>query len=450
MDKRAAIGIRDPSFELTSIGELVRRGVLERPIDGNHGEIHPKSADFVSEGVPFVMASDLKNGRVEYSDCAFITERQAESLRKGFAKNGDVLLTHKATIGETAIVAYDKHPYIMLTPQVTYYRVKDRGALSNRYLKAYFDSSLFQQTLQMLAGAGSTRAYLGITEQHRLPVILPPSEKQEKIAAVLGALEDLIANNQRRIVLLESAAEEIYREWFVRMRFPGYETAAHEKGIPLGWQPSTASAMVDIQGGGTPSTEVSQYWGGEIPFFSPKDSHDGAYCLQTEQCITELGLENCSSKLFPKETIFITARGTVGNLVLAGKPMAMNQSCYALVPKIDKKPYFVFTGLKCAVDVIKGVSNSGVFDNVVMDTFKIIPLVNPGKAHRDRFNEVAGPIYEQSLMLRRANICLQVTRDALLPRLISGKLRVDALDIQFPPSMQPLPHETAQIAATNP
>lgn len=326
MDKREAIGIRDPSFEFTTVGDLVRRGILERPIDGNHGEIHPKSADFVPEGVPFVMASDLKNGRVDYNRCAFITERQAESLRKGFAKKGDILLTHKATIGETAIVAYDKHPYIMLTPQVTYYRVKDKAALSNRYLKAYFDSSLFQQTLQMLAGSGATRAYLGITEQHRLPIILPPPDKQRKIAAILGTIDDLIANNQRRIALLESTAEEIYREWFVRMRFPGYETAEHERGIPSGWQASTAAAMVHIQGGGTPSTEVGQYWDGEIPFFSPKDSHDGAYCLQTEQRITEQGLENCASRLFPKDTIFITARGTVGNLVLAGEPMAMNQS----------------------------------------------------------------------------------------------------------------------------
>lgn len=447
MDKRETIGIRDPSFELTTVGDLVKRGVLERPIDGNHGEIHPKSADFVTEGVPFVMASDLKNGRVDYDRCAFITERQAESLRKGFAKNGDVLLTHKATIGETAIVDYDKHPYIMLTPQVTYYRIKDRAVLSNRYLKAYFGSSLFQRTLQMLAGSGSTRAYLGITEQHRLPIILPPPDKQEKIAAVLATFDDLIANNQRRIVLLESMAEEIYREWFARMRFPGYETAAFEKGMPVGWQASTAAAMVHVQGGGTPSTEVSQYWGGDIPFFSPKDSHDGAYCLQTDQRITELGLENCASRLFSKGTIFITARGTVGNLVLAGEPMAMNQSCYALVPKIDKEPYFVFTGLRCAVDVIKGVSNSGVFDNVVMDTFKIIPLINPGDALRERYNEEVGPIYEQSLVLRRSNMLLRATRDTLLPRLISGKLRVDALDIQFPPSMLPTLEEAAEPAA---
>jgi type I restriction enzyme S subunit len=269
---------------------------------------------------------------------------------------------------------------------------------------------------------------------------------QPRIAATLRSYDDLIANNQRRIALLESMAEEIYREWFVRMRFPGCEDAAFDKGIPAGWQASTAAAMVHVQGGGTPSTEIGQYWGGDIPFFSPKDSHEGAYVLQTEQRITELGLENCASRLFPKDTIFITARGTVGNLVLAGEPMAMNQSCYALVPKIDTKPYFVFAGLRCAVNVIKGVSNSGVFDNVVMDTFRIIPLMNPGDSLRDRYNEVAGPLYEQSLMLRRSNAHLRATRDALLPRLISGKLRINHLDIQFPPSMQP-PSEAALAEA---
>jgi type I restriction enzyme S subunit len=435
-DIREAIGIRDLSFELATVKDLVDRQVLDRPIDGNHGEIHPKSEDFVSEGVPFVMASDLRNGRVDYANCAKITERQAEGLRKGFARNGDVLLTHKATIGATAIVDYDKHPYIMLTPQVTYYRVRDPKALNNRYLKHYFDSSLFQQTLHMLASSGSTRAYLGITEQQRLPVVLPPFEKQQKIAGILSAYDDLIANNQRRIALLEGMAEEIYREWFVRMRFPGHASAKREHGLPAGWRAGTATEVVSVLGGGTPSTEVPAYWGGEIPFFSPKDSHDGAICIETEQTITESGLESCASRLFDANTIFITARGTVGNIVLAGEPMAMNQSCYALVPRNGAHLYFVFVGLRCAVSVIKGVSNSGVFDNIVMDTFKIIPMIDPGTELAAKFSNLVEPMFEQSLALRRANQALRTQRDALLPRLISGKLKVDHLDIRLPPSMR--------------
>jgi type I restriction enzyme S subunit len=282
---------------------------------------------------------------------------------------------------------------------------------------------------------GASNPTLNRNHLHKIKVIAPSPTEQEKIAAVLAALDDLIANNQRRIALLESMAEEIYREWFVRMRFPGFATAKHEKGMPIGWRPKTVAEMVDVRGGGTPSTEVSQYWGGTIPFFSPKDSHDGAYCLKTEQYITELGLENCSSRLFPADTIFITARGTVGNIVLSGVPMAMNQSCYALIPKLDKKPFFVFAGLRCAVNIIKGVSNSGVFDNVVMDTFKIIPLIDPGSELRAKYIDFVEPIYSESLSLRGANQKLIAMRDAILSRLISGKLRVDHLDIQFPPSM---------------
>jgi type I restriction enzyme S subunit len=349
-----------------------------------------------------------------------------------------VVIGRKGTLGT---VHYLERPY---WPHDTTLWIKDFKGSHPRFL-SYFLSTLRLENFD----TGASNPTLNRNHLHKIKVIAPAPAEQEKIAAVLAACDDLIANNQRRIALLESMAEEIYREWFVRMRFPGFESAKHEKGMPLGWQASTAAAMVHVLGGGTPSTEISQYWGGHIPFFSPKDSHDGVYCLSTEQYITELGLENCSSRLFPKDTIFITARGTVGNLVMAGEPMAMNQSCYALVSKVDKKPYFVFTGLKCAVNVIKGVSNSGVFDNVVMDTFKIIPLINPGDELRAKYIEVAEPIYEQALMLRKSNIQLRATRDALLPRLISGKLRVDHLDIQFPPSMIKSPEEAALVSAVS-
>lgn len=394
-----------------------------------------------------IRTTNVKAGRINLNDCRYVDEATfVKWTRRIQPKRNDVILTREAPLGEVGLLRSDEP--VFLGQRTMLYRANPIK-LDQRFLYYSMLGPLVQGQIRS-QGSGATVEHLRVPDAEAFLVAYPPLNEQRRIAALLSAYDDMIANNQRRIALLESVAEEIYREWFVRLRFPGYETVAHEKGMPLGWQASTAAAMVHVQGGGTPSTEVGQYWGGEIPFFSPKDSHDGAYCLQTEQRITELGLENCASRLFPKDTIFITARGTVGNLVLAGEPMAMNQSCYALVPRVDKKPYFVFTGLKCAVDVIKGVSNSGVFDNVVMDTFKIIPLINPGDALRDRYNEVAGPLYEQSLMLRRSNIHLRATRDALLPRLISGKLRVDTLDIQFPPSMQQPPAEAALHVAAVP
>ena len=149
-------------WPIVTVEELIALNILERPIDGNHGSIHPKTADYVPSGIPFVMASDLKAGRVDLDNCSFISEKQARKLAKGFSLPGDVLLSHKATIGRTAIVQDNAFPFIMLTPQITYYRIKDPTRLNNRFLKFYFDSRGFKDLFEAWAGAGSTRAYLGI------------------------------------------------------------------------------------------------------------------------------------------------------------------------------------------------------------------------------------------------------------------------------------------------
>lgn len=213
-----------------TVAQLVADGVIEKPLDGNHGGIHPKAADYVESGVPFVMASDLDGGRVDLSGCKFITEEQAGGLRKGFAKAGDVLLSHKATIGRTAIVQDSEHPFIVLTPQVTYYRISDTSQLNAVYLKAYFDSTLFQTVLGQWAGAGSTRAYLGITGQLKLPIIVPPIDFQNFIAEQAGNLNDKIQLNHQINQTLEQMAQAIFKSWFVDFEPVRAKIAALEAG----------------------------------------------------------------------------------------------------------------------------------------------------------------------------------------------------------------------------
>jgi type I restriction enzyme S subunit len=170
-----------------TVGGFVIDGILAAPIDGNHGEIHPKKADFVTSGVPFIMASDLENGGVNQKDCAFISRKQADSLRKGFAVDGDVLLSHKGTIGRVAILRTD-HDFVILTPQVTYYRVTAPQKLLNRFLYYAFQAPDFVRTMNGIAGAGSTRAYIGILKQQELPLAFPSISEQNRLADQLDAL----------------------------------------------------------------------------------------------------------------------------------------------------------------------------------------------------------------------------------------------------------------------
>ena len=187
-----------------SVNELVNLNVIEKPMDGNHGEIHPKASDYISSGIPFIMASDLSNSSVDTTHCNYISKEKAQKLRKGFAKSGDVLLSHKGTIGRTAIVQPLDVEYIILTPQVTYYRILNNKIINNHYLKSYFDTSYFQSILQAKASKGATRAYIGITEQLSLPVYLPDIEIQEQFAQKVIEIENYIKEQQEE---LESAKQ---------------------------------------------------------------------------------------------------------------------------------------------------------------------------------------------------------------------------------------------------
>ncbi len=196
--KKTKVGWIPEGWRATTVGGIVDDKTIAKPLDGNHGNIHPKAADFVTSGIPFVMAKDVQNGIVNVDNCACITREQADSLQKGFSKKGDVLLTHKATVGNTAIVEEIKTDYIMLTPQVTYYRVLDTKRLNNRYLRHYFDCCQFQEILAVLAGGG-TRSYIGITAQRKLPICYPPLSEQKAIAEVLECWDKGIRTLENKI-----------------------------------------------------------------------------------------------------------------------------------------------------------------------------------------------------------------------------------------------------------
>ena len=185
-------------WEQRKLGEFVKEGILEAPLDGNHGEKHPTSDEYVDSGIPFLMASDIHNGEVNIYSCKYITKERAERLDKGFARNGDVLLTHKATIGETAILSNLMTEYAMLTPQVTYYRIKNEERLNREYLYSFFNSLDFQTELKTKA-AQSTRPYIGITAQQNLKIILPAEiDEQIRIGLYFRNLDHLITLHQRQ------------------------------------------------------------------------------------------------------------------------------------------------------------------------------------------------------------------------------------------------------------
>ena len=198
----------DQWLEIT-VRDAIKDGYIARPLDGNHGEKHPKGDDYVTEGVPFIMAQDLKDKKVDFEHCHFITEDQAKTLKKGWAKSGDVLLTHKGTIGRVAIVQPSQYENILLTPQITYYRCLK--GIDNEYLAAFFTTDFFTQQLQSMI-TGTTRASVTITQQEGLKLIIPSMDKQKRFVSFVYQSDKSKFELERALSELAATYKSIIKE----------------------------------------------------------------------------------------------------------------------------------------------------------------------------------------------------------------------------------------------
>ncbi|GAB2043735.1 hypothetical protein AGATL06_02310 [Agathobaculum sp. TL06] len=297
----------------------------------------------------------------------------------------------------------------------------DKDILDIRFL-----ASALNQQLQLLKtiSSGSTTKFLTIRMLHDLDIPLPNIGIQRRIADTLSAYDDLIENNRKQIKLLEEAAQRLYKEWFVDLCFPSHEHTKIVDGVPEGWGIYRFSDKVDIMSGGTPKTDNSNYYNGTIPFYTPKDSDGAFFAFNTITNITEDGLNNCNSRLYPKNTVIVTARGTVGKTTLLGVPMAMNQSCYALKSDEIAAPYYLFFALNKEIASLKAISNGGVFNTIIVKTFDSIHIAIPSNDLIATFETLVTPIMEQIQVKTKENFTLSEVRDRLLPKLMSGEVEV--------------------------
>lgn len=294
---------------------------------------------------------------------------------------------------------------------------------------------------------GSSIPHISQKQIEEFVVPFPPLNIQKNISALLLNLDSKIELNNRINRELEQMAKLLYDYWFVQFEFPfdfaqgkpdpkgkpyksnGGKMVWNEelkREIPEGWEVGTISVLAELLGGGTPKTKEPSYWGGSIPFFTPTDNCDSAFSLSTKQNITEAGLESCSSKLFPKGTIFITARGTVGNINIASQDMAMNQSCYALKAKENVSYSFLYLYAYELVRKLKAKANGSVFDAIVSNDFKLTNLVVPPISYINKFGTISEPIFEKILSNQVENQQLASLRDWLLPMLMNGQVTVGA------------------------
>ncbi|WP_373731816.1 restriction endonuclease subunit S [Bacteroides heparinolyticus] len=389
-----------------TVEQLIDLDMLEAPMDGNHGSIHPKASDYVITGVPFIMVNDMSNGHVDLKNCVFISEKQAGTLRKGFAKPGDVLLSHKATIGRIAIVPND-FDTIILTPQITYYRVKK--GIDNRFLKYYFDSPNFQILFNNWAGSGSTRAYLGITAQRKLPIILPELDEQIKIADILSSIDKKIDKNNAINNNLQEQAQALYTNMFIQNNSDQ-------------WSEGVLSDVAEIIMGQSPKGDTYNEDGVGTVFFQGRGEF--GFRFPTRRLFT-----TDPKRMAQSNDVLMSVRAPVGDLNIAYEPCCIGRGLGAIRSKDGHQSFVLYTvfSLREKLDMFNGEGT--VFGSINRDALNSMPIIIPTKEEIDRFEEIVAPM-DAAIRNNYEEICrLEAIRDSLLPRLISGELDVSDIDL---------------------
>lgn len=399
-------------------------GQLAEIKDGDRGKHYPKQNELAKKGFClFLNAGNVTKSGFSFEDTQFITEEKDHLLRNGKLQRGDIVYTTRGTVGNAALYS-DNVPFenIRINSGMVILRCYSDKA-DTRYLYQLLNSEFYRPYFKQFC-TGSAQPQLPIMNFSKIELQIPSLEVQHRIANILSAYDDLIENNRKQIKLLEEAAQRLYKEWFVDLRFPGYEHKKIVDGVPEGWEIFCFSDKVKIMSGGTPKTDNPNYYGGEIPFYTPKDSDGAFFAFQTATNITGEGLDSCNSQLYPENTVIITARGTVGKTTLLAVPMAMNQSCYALKSDEINAPYYLFFALNQEIMALKTMSNGSVFDTIIIKTFDRIQIKIPPDNLIQRFESMVTPVMGLIKAKMKENFALSEARNRLLPKLMSGEVEV--------------------------
>lgn len=274
---------------------------------------------------------------------------------------------------------------------------------------------------------GSAQPFLSYSQLNRVAIYLPRKEEQDRIANCLSIYDQLVENNDKRIECLEQMAENLYKEWFVRFRFPGHETAKFENGIPRGWDIKHVGEIGQVVSGGTPSTEIEDYWYGSIPWITPADLSDfkGIYITSGEKNITELGLKKSSTVLMPKDTVLLSSRAPIGYVALARNEMCTNQGFKNVVcnEKIVS-PFYLYWFFKMNKATLEAFGSGATFLELSAKGLKKVKVIVPPMEIQNRFADFVKDVSEQVYQLEKKSENLSKQRDLLLPRLMNGKLEV--------------------------
>jgi len=390
-----------------------------------------KTAPVVEFETPYKMirTTNVKKGRVDLTETKCVDEATfIKWNRRLMPKYRDIVLTREAPLGDVGLIRTDEK--VFLGQRTMLFRANP-DLLDQHFLYYTLLGPTAQAQIRTF-GSGSTVEHVRVPDAEKITIPYPDLAIQRKIASILTAYDDLIEVNKRRIALLEKMAEELYREWFVRLRFPGYQDTRFIKGVPEGWEIMPISALCAEIRAGVKKKDMADeeiYIGLE---------HIPRKSITFKECATADTVDSNKLRFNERDILFGKIRPYLHKVALAH--FSGTCSSDTIVLRSHKRLYegfllftvFSETFIELATVASKGTKMPRA-DWAFLEKLELkIPPSHLLEAFQTKFEE----LFSLITALLQTNRNAAKTRDLLLPRLISGKLSVEDLDIQYPPSMQ--------------
>jgi type I restriction enzyme S subunit len=426
-------------YDCTPLGSLcVEDGGVQTGPFGS--QLHQE--DYVAVGTPIITVEHLGENRIIRSNLPRVSDEDKARLSRYSLQDGDIVFSRVGSVDRRALVRQEEDGWLF-SGRCLRVRV-DKKQICPQFLSWVFGLEGFKEHIRRVA-VGATMPSINTKILSDIPVYYPPLAEQKAIAAVLGSLDDKIELNRRMNDTLEAMARALFQSWFVefdpvRAKLDGRQPIGLDKAtaalfpatfqdstlghIPKGWETGSILQQADLLSGGTPKTDIPVYWNGDVPWASAKDvSQCGeAFLISTERTVTNLGVQESSTKIIPEFATVVVARGaTTGRLTMFGHSMAMNQTCYGLRSKVDA-PFALYCNARHFIERLVQGGHGSIFDTITTSTFEATFVLLAPNEILLAFDKQVKPLFH----IIRANLyqsrTLATLRDTLLPKLLSGEL----------------------------
>ena len=373
-------------------------------------QLHQK--DYLPVGTPIITVEHLGENRIVHEDLPRISDEDKDRLSRYIMRKGDIIFSRVGSVDRRSLVRNQEDGWLFSGRCL---RVRpDPKKVNPDFLSWFFGLEAFKDYIRRIA-VGATMPSLNTEILSNVPIVVPPLHEQRAIADVLGSLDDKIELNRRMNATLESMARAVFKAWFM------------ENEEAKGWKIGQIKDLGDVVCGKTPPTNDKENYDGDIPFITIPDMHNKVFITQTRKTLSEKGAQTQSKKTLPVFAICVSCIATPGLVSLTTKPSQTNQQINNLVPNDKKSVFYCYYALRALADEIRARGSGGsVVVNLNKGQFEILPVVIPPATKLHEFQEQVEPLFLRLLANENESRTLAALRDALLPRLMSGEVRVKA------------------------